>query len=103
MAKKSTGPDFARGVSLTKFTDGAMLQGHFKGEPILVARREDAYFAIGATCTHYSGPLADGISDASLLPTHKSHSCPTLRLVTNSLSTSAASSTSGAPMASPIG
>jgi hypothetical protein len=38
-----------------------MLQGHFKDEPILLARREDAYFAIGATCTHYSGPLADGI------------------------------------------
>jgi hypothetical protein len=51
MAKKPKGIDFARGVSLTKFTDGAMLQGHFKGEPILVARREDAYFAIGATCT----------------------------------------------------
>ncbi|HEY4901208.1 MAG TPA: Rieske 2Fe-2S domain-containing protein [Terriglobales bacterium] len=59
MAKKPKGPDFARGVLLTKFTDGDMLQGHFKGEPILVARRADAYFAIGATCTHYSGPLAD--------------------------------------------
>jgi len=57
--KKPKGPDFARGVLLTKFTDGDMLQGHFKGEPILVARRADAYFAIGATCTHYSGPLAD--------------------------------------------
>jgi nitrite reductase/ring-hydroxylating ferredoxin subunit len=50
-----------RSASRSKFTDGAMLQGHFKDEPILLARREDAYFAIGATCTHYSGPLADGI------------------------------------------
>jgi hypothetical protein len=27
MAKKPKGPDFARGVLLTKFTDGDMLQG----------------------------------------------------------------------------
>jgi NADPH-dependent 2,4-dienoyl-CoA reductase/sulfur reductase-like enzyme/nitrite reductase/ring-hydroxylating ferredoxin subunit len=77
--KKPKGPDFARGVSLTRFTDGTMLQGHFKGEPILVARREDAYFAIGATCTHYSGPLADGImvGDTVRCPWH--HACFSLR------------------------
>src|SRR5713226_9744811 len=77
--KKAKGPDFARGVPLTKLTDGAMLQGHFKGEPILVARREDAYFAIGATCTHYGGPLADGImaGDTIRCPWH--HACFSLR------------------------
>jgi len=77
--KKAKGPDFARGVPLTKLTDGAMLQGHFKGEPILVARREDAYFAIGATCTHYGGPLADGImaGDTVRCPWH--HACFSLR------------------------
>ena len=37
--KKLNGPDFAQGVSLTEFTDGGMLQGHAKGESILVARR----------------------------------------------------------------
>jgi nitrite reductase/ring-hydroxylating ferredoxin subunit len=50
--KKLSGPDFAQGVSLTEFTDGGMLQGHAKGEPILVARRGDTFFAIGASCTH---------------------------------------------------
>jgi apoptosis-inducing factor 3 len=59
--KKLSGPDFARGVSLTEFTDGGMLQGHVKGEQILVARRGDSYFAIGAICTHYGASLADGI------------------------------------------
>lgn len=44
--RKPNGPEFALGVSLTKFTGGAMLQGHFKGEPILVARHQDAYFAM---------------------------------------------------------
>ncbi len=77
--KKPKGPDFARGVSLTKFADGAMLQGHFKGEPILVARREDAYFAIGATCTHYGGPLAEGlmVEETVRCPWH--HACFSLR------------------------
>jgi nitrite reductase/ring-hydroxylating ferredoxin subunit len=29
-----------------------MMQGHSNGEAILVARRGDAYFAIGSACTH---------------------------------------------------
>jgi apoptosis-inducing factor 3 len=59
--KELTGPDFARGISLTELTDGSMVQGHVKGEPILVAQRGDNYFAIGAICTHYGAPLATGI------------------------------------------
>src|SRR5882724_10366115 len=35
--------------------------GHAFGEPILVARRGPQLFAIGATCTHYGGPLAKGL------------------------------------------
>src|SRR5947208_6151346 len=38
-----------------------MLLGHAFGEPVLVARRGDELFAIGATCTHYGGPLAKGL------------------------------------------
>jgi len=78
-AKKPKGPDFARGVSLTKFADGAMLQGHCKGEPILVARRADAYFAIGASCTHYGGPLADGIMAGETVRCPWHHACFSLR------------------------
>ena len=59
--KKLSGPDFAQGVSLTEFTDGGMLQGHAKGRPILVVRRGNACFAIGATCTHYGAPLEEGL------------------------------------------
>src|SRR5438876_1440014 len=38
-----------------------MLLGHAFGEPILVARQGPQLFAIGATCTHYGGPLAKGL------------------------------------------
>src|ERR1700736_6698553 len=77
--KKLSGPDFAQGVSLTEFTDGGMLQGHAKGESILVARRGDTFFAIGASCTHYGAPLAEGlvVGDTVRCPWH--HACFSLR------------------------
>ncbi len=77
--KDLTGPDLAIGVSLTKLTDDGMLQGHVAGEPVLVARRGDDYFAIGAICTHYGAPLATGIivEDTVRCPWH--HACFSLR------------------------
>jgi apoptosis-inducing factor 3 len=77
--KELTGPDFARGISLTELTDGSMVQGHVKGERILVAQRGDNYFAIGAICTHYGAPLATGIivDDTVRCPWH--HACFSLR------------------------
>jgi NADPH-dependent 2,4-dienoyl-CoA reductase/sulfur reductase-like enzyme/nitrite reductase/ring-hydroxylating ferredoxin subunit len=77
--KELTGPDFARGIPLTALTDGSMLQGHAKGEPILVARRGGDYFAIGAVCTHYGAPLVEGIivDDTVRCPWH--HACFSLR------------------------
>src|SRR5690242_20526797 len=56
-----TGPDFEKGISIDDVADGAMVQGHAFGEAVLVARRGAELFAIGATCTHYGGPLAEGL------------------------------------------
>jgi NADPH-dependent 2,4-dienoyl-CoA reductase/sulfur reductase-like enzyme/nitrite reductase/ring-hydroxylating ferredoxin subunit len=55
------GPDFEKGYETGNVRDGEMLLGHAFGEPVLVARRGDDLFAIGATCTHYGGPLAKGL------------------------------------------
>ncbi len=55
------GSDFEKGCETGKVPDGEMLLGHAFGEPVLVARRRDELFAIGATCTHYGGPLAKGL------------------------------------------
>src|SRR6266536_2528676 len=54
-------PDFEKGCDIDNVTDGGMLLGHAFGEPILVARNGQEIFAIGATCTHYGGPLAKGL------------------------------------------
>ena len=77
--KKPKGLDFSRGVALAKFADGAMLAGHFRGEPILVARRGEAYFAIGASCTHYGGPLAEGLMVGETVRCPWHHACFSLR------------------------
>jgi apoptosis-inducing factor 3 len=55
------GSDFEKGGNINDIADGTMLLGHAYGEPVLVARRGDELFAIGATCTHYGGPLAEGL------------------------------------------
>src|SRR5262249_56229636 len=56
-----TGPDFGKGIRIDDVADGSMLLGHAFGEAVLVARRGTELFAIGATCTHYGGPLAKGL------------------------------------------
>jgi NADPH-dependent 2,4-dienoyl-CoA reductase/sulfur reductase-like enzyme/nitrite reductase/ring-hydroxylating ferredoxin subunit len=77
--KRLSGPDFTTGVALSEISDGAMLLGHAHGEPILLARRGDELFAVGAACTHYGAPLADGllVDDTVRCPWH--HACFSLR------------------------
>jgi NADPH-dependent 2,4-dienoyl-CoA reductase/sulfur reductase-like enzyme/nitrite reductase/ring-hydroxylating ferredoxin subunit len=76
---KPQGPDLAQGVSLDQLADGGMLGGHVGDEAVLLARRGDAFFAIGATCSHYGGPLAEGlmVDDTVRCPWH--HACFSLR------------------------
>ena len=73
------GPDLTLGVSVDDLADGGMLAGHVGEEAVLLARRGNEFFAIGATCTHYSGPLAQGIvvDDTVRCPWH--HACFSLR------------------------
>jgi NADPH-dependent 2,4-dienoyl-CoA reductase/sulfur reductase-like enzyme/nitrite reductase/ring-hydroxylating ferredoxin subunit len=56
-----------------------MLLGHAQGKAVLVARRGAELFAIGATCTHYSGPLGEGllVGETVRCPWH--HACFSLR------------------------
>jgi nitrite reductase/ring-hydroxylating ferredoxin subunit len=50
-------PDLTNGVPENDLDDGAMLVGQVGEEAVLLARRGREVFAIGATCTHYGGPL----------------------------------------------
>ncbi|HMF41925.1 MAG TPA: Rieske 2Fe-2S domain-containing protein, partial [Polyangia bacterium] len=58
---KLTGPDLEAGIPATDLAGDAPLLGHAHGEPVLLVRRNEEVLAIGATCTHYGGPLAEGL------------------------------------------
>lgn len=76
---KPAGPDLTQGVDVEDLQDGRMLAGHVGDEPVLLARRGEEFFAIGATCSHYGGPLAEGlmVDDTVRCPWH--HACFSLR------------------------
>ncbi|MET0442610.1 MAG: FAD-dependent oxidoreductase [Casimicrobiaceae bacterium] len=75
----ATGPDLTLGLATDALSDGRMLAGHVGEDAVLLARRGNEFFAIGATCTHYNGPLADGlmVDDTVRCPWH--HACFSLR------------------------
>ena len=70
-----TGPDLSHGIDAAELAEGKMLVGHAAGEPVLVARSGGRVFAVGAHCTHYGAPLAEGllVDDTVRCPYH--HAC----------------------------
>src|SRR5262245_55332890 len=76
---KPKGPDLTKGVALADLAEGQMIGGHVGEESVLLAQCGGTLFAIGSTCSHYGGPLAEGllVGDAVRCPWH--HACFSLR------------------------
>ena len=74
-----TGPDLTQGIPAGDVADGGMIVGHAGDEAVLLVRQGEEWFAIGATCSHYSGPLVEGllVGDTVRCPWH--HACFSLR------------------------
>ena len=74
-----SGPDFGAGAPIADLPDGHPVLGHAHGQAVVVVRRGSDVFATGAQCTHYSGPLAEGlvVGDTIRCPWH--HACFSLR------------------------
>src|SRR4029453_305961 len=71
----NSSPNLAHGVSANSIADGRMILGHVGEDQVLLARTGNRFFAVGAHCTHYHGPLAEGIvvGDTVRCPWH--HAC----------------------------
>src|SRR5579871_1457149 len=72
------GPDLTQGIASSEFS-GKMLVGHVGDDEILLVRSDSEIFAIDAHCSHYHGPLADGlvVGESVRCPWH--HACFDLR------------------------
>lgn len=76
---QSEQPDFAKGVELSALDEGAPLRGAIDGAAAIMVRKGADVFVVGAECTHYHGPLAEGlvVGETVRCPWH--HACFSLR------------------------
>ena len=72
------GPDLSQGIALSDFS-GATLLGHVGNEDVLLVRSGSEIFAVGAHCSHYHGPLAEGVVDGESIRCPWHHACFDLR------------------------
>ena len=77
--KDASKPDLKNGVALDALADGGMVVGVVDAEEVILARQGDELFAIGAHCTHYHAPLADGLIAGDTLRCPWHHACFSLR------------------------
>jgi NADPH-dependent 2,4-dienoyl-CoA reductase/sulfur reductase-like enzyme/nitrite reductase/ring-hydroxylating ferredoxin subunit len=73
----ATGPDLSQGTPATDLPEGGKLVGHVGDEEVLVARIGGELLAVGARCTHYQGPLGEGlvVGDVVQCPWHHARFC----------------------------
>ncbi len=76
---KTAKPDLRMGIPFAQIPDGGMIVGSAGDEDVVLIRRGEEIFAVGANCTHYHGPLAQGLlfGDTLRCPLH--HACFNIR------------------------
>lgn len=72
-------PDFSLGVALAAIPDTGVLAGHVGDASVLLAKVSGEIHAVSGSCTHYGGPLGEGlrVGDEIRCPWH--HACFNLR------------------------
>src|SRR6187549_1542341 len=74
-----TGPDLDQGVDESALQEGVPVVGHARGEAVLLVRAEGEVFAVGASCSHYGGPLGEGAIVGTTVTCPWHHACFDLR------------------------
>src|SRR5262245_28618783 len=77
--KAPAGPDLTKGVPAEDVRARGQLAGHVGKAEVLLVQLGNEVVAVGARCTHYKGPLAEGlvVGDTVRCPWH--HACFNLR------------------------
>src|SRR5712671_6767972 len=61
------GPDLSAGIDAASVKESEPLLGHANGEAVVLVKQGGEVGAVGATCTHYGGPLAEGIVEGGTI------------------------------------
>ena len=69
------GPDLTQGIASAELGEGRMLVGHVGEDAVLLARSGNEIYAIDAKCSHYGGPLADGLLVGATVRCPWHHAC----------------------------
>src|ERR1700744_1834620 len=71
------GPDLREGVPADQVPEGGKLVGRVGDDEVLVVRTGGVLNALAAHCTHYQGPLGEGllVGDTVRCPWHHAHFC----------------------------
>jgi apoptosis-inducing factor 3 len=67
-----TGPDFEVGIAAVDLPESTPVLGQVRGEAVVLVRTGEEVRALGATCSHYGGPLSEGlvVGDTLRCPWH---------------------------------
>ena len=70
--ERPEGPDLAAGIAADLIAESGLLAGRVGDQGVLLARVHGRCYAVGAKCTHYGAPLADGlvVGDTIRCPWH---------------------------------
>ena len=74
-ANELSGPDLSAGVDAGSLKDGEPLLGHAGGEAVMLVKAGGQVFANAASCTHYGGPLAEGLVVGKTVRCPWHHAC----------------------------
>ncbi|HWA45956.1 MAG TPA: FAD-dependent oxidoreductase [Hypericibacter adhaerens] len=73
-----SGPDLTQGIPIADLADGKLV-GRVGDQEVLLVRQGAEIFAVGARCTHYQGPLAEGLLVEGTVRCPWHHACFDLR------------------------